>query len=207
MTELLTCITGSMRDFRGCVIRDEHYLDQPDMDAHLRQCNGCKPRQANVGMVCGPCFGRIEEAIVAAGPWFEMLEGVEHAVRRDTSGGARHQPNVPLAPVPLAFDEVLSYYRSFTGTAERWVASRKGAEDAVRFARAMHSAAKNHPTAETAHKIRRTRCQKCEQLTLVWHPPQYFGGHVRVMCSNPECKWEVDQTSFEKIAQIEKRTA
>lgn len=206
MTEPLACITvtSAMPDFRPCTIRDEHYLDYPDMDTHLRHCNGCKPRQARVGMVCNSCYARIEEAVALAGPWFDMLKGVDHAVRRDAVGGRKQGPGVPIAPVPLTFDEIESYYRSFTGTAERWVASRQGAEDAVRFARAMHSAVKNHPTAETAHKIRRTRCQGCEQLTLVWNPPQFFGGFVLVKCKDPECGWEADQTSFEKIADIEK---
>jgi hypothetical protein len=204
MTEPLTCITNTMADTRGCTIRDEHYADYHDSPDHLATCNGCVPRPTRVGFVCGPCFNRIEDALQAAGPWFQMLEGVDHAIRRDTINSGKPGSSVPIPPVPLTFEEIESYHRSFTGTAERWVADRTGAQDAVRFARAMEAASRNHPTAETPHHIKRTRCPICEKLTLVWNPPQYFGGHVRVTCRDQTCTFEADQRSFETIATIEK---
>jgi len=200
----LTCITNSLPDFRGCTIHDEHYADYGDLEEHARHCDGCIQRPARVGLVCGPCYNRIEDALQAAGPWFQMLEGVDTAIKRDAVRGGEPGGGVPIAPVPLTFEEVESYHRSFTGTAERWVADRHGAIDAVRFARAMSAAARNHPTAETAHRIKRTRCPLCERLTLVWNPPQYFGGHVVVACANQECAFEADQASYETIAAIEK---
>lgn len=204
--DYLACITQQLPDFHGCTTRDTHYGDllanDPD---HANKCNGCLPRRANYGLVCNPCYGRIAEAIEESARWFELLEGVDRALQKDASGATgKPGSRVPIAPVPLTAEELRSYLRTFRGTVERWVADPAGAADAVRFARAMEAAARNHPTAETPHKIRRTRCPRCELLTLVWNPPQYFGGHVSVTCRNDECGFEADQSSFEKIAAIER---
>lgn len=202
----LTCITNQLSDFRGCTVREVHYGDLLAGDSnHAETCGGCLPRQANYGLVCGPCYGRIAEAIEQSARWFELLDGVDRAVHKDAAGATgKPGSRVPIPPVPLTAEELRSYLRTFTGTVERWVADRAGASDAVRFARAMESAARNHPIAETPHKIRRTRCPRCELLTLVWNPPQYFGGHVTVACRNDDCGFEADQSSYEKIAEIER---
>lgn len=203
----LVCITHQLPDFRGCTIRGEHYTDLLDADPdHEDTCPGCLPRRAHVGFVCAPCFARIDEAVSTWKVWGKMLDGVDSAKTRDGDGG-RGKPTSrpPLAALALDREEVESYLRTWTGTDERWVASVAGAADAVRFARAMGAAARNHPTHETPHRIRRTRCPACEQLALVWTPPAYFGGHVTVTCRS--CPFTADQSSFEKIATIEKKAA
>lgn len=206
VTDTLTCITNALPDFRGCTIRDEHHTDYPDMAAHYATCNGCVQRPTFVGFVCAPCYHRIEEALRELRPWHQLLAGVDRAIQSDPEGGGKPGSRLPIAPVPLTMEELASYRRSFTGSAERWVSDRAGATDAVRYARAAHTALKQHPTAETPHNINRTRCPNCEQQTLVWNPPAYYGADVRVTCRNPECDYEADQTTFDTIADIEGTT-
>lgn len=205
----MICITHQLPDFRGCTIRDQHYDDLLEQNPdHADTCHGCLPRRAAIGLVCAPCANRIDEAVSTWKVWSQMLAGVDTAKTRDgdTSRG-KPTSRPPIAALSLDREEIDSYMRTGTGTVDRWVASAAGASDAVRFARAMHAAARNHPTHETPHRIQRTRCPRCEQLTLVWNPPAYFGGHVTVTCRDQACAFEADQSSFETIAGIEKKAS
>lgn len=205
-TDQLACITVYMDGERPCLRTGEHLWDALEYDGeerHNLDCGGCQPRRAEIGLVCLTCYDRIEAALATWRQWEPMLSGVDRAIRRESARSGKPGSQVPIPPVPLAMEELRSYLRHYTGTAERWVASVAGAEDAIRFARAMPAAAEEHPTHEVPHPIARTRCPDCEKLTLVWNPPAYDGADVRVICRDRSCGYEADQSSFEDIAEIE----
>lgn len=210
------CITNDMPDVRSCTIRDVHQIicdgnqyrwnsKTERFETTGRQCKGCLPRESRHGLLCWGCWENVETAIDGYQKLTRMLAGVDRAVQRD-NGGVRGQSlgYVPIASVPLMLDELESYVKGRPSNADVWVSTSAGAMNAVRFGRAFAAAMRSHPTEETAHRIRRTRCTKCRQLTLVWHPAPAFRSNVTVKCSNPDCGLEMDQTSFEAIAAIEK---
>ncbi|MCC2033086.1 hypothetical protein [Microbacterium allomyrinae] len=175
-------------------------------------CTGCLPRKADVGFLCRWCWERLEQVWVKWPRFASLLvETGNRAVVRDTGGrGSTPEGFVPYPGTYLAFDECVSFLDSRRGRPLRiWVSNEEGARDAIQFARAADSAYRNHEVEERAHKVRRVRCPECKQLTLAWRPPALFGGHVAVVCQNDECSTELDQGSFEQIAEIEesRRTA
>jgi hypothetical protein len=206
-----------MPDFRSCTIRGEHtvrcdgkeyrYVEKRHRDETTgRLCTGCLPRLAQKGLLCWGCWERVEEAFIKWTPFAEQtLAVLDRAVQRDT-GGRTSGPEgyVPIPGTKLAVDEIRSYLRAGAGgSAEAWVSTVEGAKNAVRFARAVPAALRTHELEEKAHKIRRTRCSECKQLTLVWNPPQHSHDRVTVTCSNSECGAQLDQGSFAMLAQIE----
>lgn len=197
--DIAYCLTHYLPDFTTCYRKSQHYADCP-----VDGCKGCVPREARFGFVCPVCFGRIEDALPS---WRRMelaLSGIDRAVTPETRTQGKPGSRLPLAPIPLAFEEIRSYLASYTGTAERWVADYKGAEDALRFARAVKNAEHAHPAYEEPHNLRRTRCPDCGQLTFTWHPPTMPGSPVKVRCHNDACGREVTRVeSIDDIAYIE----
>jgi len=212
------CITNdrNVDDLRPCTRLDEHLegctgtVSQWSARARRyvktgKPCTGCVPRKARRGLLCLACVGRVEHAFVAWTPLFEAtLENLERAVQHDNSGvRSSTEGHIPIPGTRLAVDEIRSYLTSFPGNIDDWVRTRLGAMDAVRFARAVPAAVRTHEIEERAHLAKKTRCTKCKQLSLVWNPPQAQGDHVRVVCSSTLCGTEINQSSFEAIAQIE----
>lgn len=211
----LICITNHMDDVPSCVHRDVHdancdtweWVWNPErqrQEATGKPCGGCLPREARHGMLCHACYERLTTALDGVWPWLSAMKGVDVAVKRDNAGvRAKSGPPIPIPPVQLAVDEVTRALRSYPGDPDQWIAYTEGAQAAVRFTRAALTAIRSHPAKETPHRVRRVRCQECEQLTLVWRPPGFFGDTVTVTCSNDECGAVIDQESFEKVAEIE----
>lgn len=212
----LVCITNDMPDWRSCTVRDAHTVRCDGRRYHWIEkkrrweddgpCTGCLPREARVGMLCWSCWDKVEHAFADWTPDRRAtLRGLVRAVQRDTEGRTSSGPEgyVPIPGTILAVDEVESYLRSCTGDARAWVSTEAGAMDAVRFAAAVPRALRTHELEEREHKIRRTRCPECRQLTLVWTPPRHEADHVRVVCSNEECHAELNQGSFALLAEIE----
>lgn len=211
----LACVTNEMHDLRSCVRRNEHVVscdgwayrwnsERERYEATGKDCRGCLPIEARHGLLCWTCWESTEDALGRVDDLIAGLERIDRAIQRD-NGGIRTTTLgvIPLAPTKLAIDQINSYRRTYQGDADSWVANEIGARDAVRFSHAVRAAILSHPLEETPHKVRRTRCTKCRQLTLVWNPPAYENDHVRVVCNNPGCGAEIDQTSFEKVARIE----
>jgi ribosomal protein L37AE/L43A len=212
----LICITNIMDDQRSCTIRGQHQVtcdgweyrwsvDRNIEVASGRECRGCQPKEAKHGLLCWECWESVSTAAGGYDILAMRLAGVDRAIVRD-NGGIRTQAlgSIPIPAVRLMLDELSSYLRGRPASLDTWVSTETGAKAAIRFGRAYASAVKNHPTEELAHKINRTRCTECGQLTLVWNPVERLGGDVVVKCSNPDCAATIDQTSFEKIAAIEK---
>lgn len=183
----LLCVTNSMDDWRSCTIREAHSVrcEHPDT------CTGCLPRLASVGLLCYPCWDRVEHAFAEWTPERRrLLASIDRAVQRDT-GGRTSGPEgyVPLPGTALAVDEVESYLRTFHGfpTAQAWVSTFDGAADAVRFAAAVPRALRTHELEERDRPLRRVRCADCGQLSFVRHPPAAAGALVTVKCENPDC--------------------
>jgi hypothetical protein len=197
----LLCITNEMDDWRSCTIRDAHTVRCENPDT----CTGCLPRLAQVGLLCYPCWDRVEHAFA---DWTteraRIMGSIDRAVQRDT-GGRSSGPEgyVPIPGTRLAVDEVESYLRGDWTNARAWVSTDDGARHAIKFAGAVSRALRTHELEERPHKVRRTRCNECGQLTLVWNPPSHFRAPVRVVCSNEECGAILDQSSFTVLAQIE----
>lgn len=208
---MITCITVNMTEMNDCVIRDEHYdkCDGAEYFWHTehdrwettgKPCAGCSPRPAETGLVCAPCWRRITSALAGYPDMARMLAGVDRAVQRDGEGmGAHGGPRVPISPVQLALEQIRSFFTKGGSTPEQWVSSEGGARDAVRFAKAYVSASNAHPTRETPHRVVITRCPDCRQKSLAWNPPASETAEVRIRCRNPECSYDVDQSTFEAL--------
>ncbi|AGW41727.1 hypothetical protein O159_22870 [Leifsonia xyli subsp. cynodontis DSM 46306] len=211
----LLCVTNDMDDWRSCTIRDAHTV----RCGNPGTCTGCLPRLAQVGLLCYPCWDRVEHAFA---DWTaeraHLMGSIDRAVQRDT-GGRTCGPEgyVPIPGTRLAVDEVESYLRSSNGfqAAEAWVSTVAGAADAVRFAAAAHRALRTHELEERARPLRRTRCPECGQLSFVRNPPATAGAPVTVVCQNETCRTVIregdrtpkkfgDEEKLAIIARIEK---
>jgi DNA-directed RNA polymerase subunit RPC12/RpoP len=236
VNEPIVCITNLLTDFRGCVEADTHYLhalggDEPDpvrgamiRDRHLAACHGCLPRHASVGFLCGPCAARVDTALHAYSHFVASMAGIDRAMTAEIASRGKPGSQVPIPPVPLALEEIASFHRSYRGNLQHWASDLRekrdpktgdvkligGAPDAVRFARALRTAERQHPTEERSHDIKITRCPRCGHKTLVWHPPTRFLGDVVVQCEYADdhgqrCNFTIDQTDYETVAAIEQQ--
>lgn len=213
------CVTNSVDDLTSCTYRGSHteecdgnewaWIEKRHREeATGKACRGCEPRKAQNGFTCRACYTAITAALAGAPELIRALTGVDRAVMRDSAGRSSSSAGfVPIPATQLAVDELSRYLALCPGSADEWVATLSGAVVAVRFARAFRSAAASHPTRETSHKIKRTRCPQCEQLTLIWHPPAFKGMDVVVRCSDPKCGRAIDQDSLEVVAGIESSTS
>lgn len=206
----IVCITNDMRDVRSCVRHKLHtdacdgweyvYNQETQRDeASGKPCRGCLPREARHGLLCEVCYERLGDALNGVGPWLTAMQGVENAVRRDT-GGVRTKsgPPIPISPVQLAVDEVMSWYRYYPGDIDAWSQNYEGAKQAVHFARVTLSAVRSHEAEEKPHRIKRVRCEECGQTSLVWTPPGQFRAPVNVQCQNADCRHGLTQDQFEE---------
>lgn len=243
--EQLACITNQMPDVRSCTIRGEHtdvcqadeehgghdgweyrlvttgYDKQKRRPIHEyvatgKQCKGCVPRAARIGLLCMPCWLNLEQAL-AAWPRFEqMIRGVDRAVRADGGGrSGRAAGYVPIPGTKLSVEECVSYLNAQAWSdARAWVSTEDGARNAVLFTRAAQIAYRSHPIEEASRKLRRVRCPKCGQLSFVRRPPEAEGQPVVVRCQNEACGKTIregETTGGEEklvvIAAIERRRA
>ncbi|MBF4578942.1 hypothetical protein [Frigoribacterium sp. VKM Ac-2530] len=205
------CVTNDMHDSRPCTIRGEHSdicdgYEYRWAEEHRRyvatgkECHGCLPRLASNGLLCRPCWESLQSAENAYGPLAELLEEFDVlVVPIGDGGGGGEKARIPLSGTKIALNEISSY----RGTAETidldaWVSRPEGAEEAVRFTRAVRGALRSFPTTEDPHRVPRVRCPQCELLSLMWRPPVLAGDSVRIDCRNPECGFVLDQDAFDK---------
>lgn len=195
-------------DIRPCNVNDQHISTCNDWEyrlvttgydkqalaitAHVatgRQCKGCIPRPARVGMLCLPCWSRLEQAL-SDWPRFErMIRGVDRAVRGDGGGRSGSAAGyVPLPTTVLSVEECRSYLCAQAwNDARSWVSNADGARNAVQFTRAAQIAYRPHPIEEKARKPRRARCPDCGELSFVRNPPADADMPVIVRCENAAC--------------------
>jgi hypothetical protein len=200
MTDTIECITNAIPKVRPCTIRDEHLPTCND-----DTCGGCWPCPATRGYLCEDCWDRVDQALATADRLRIHLTGVDRAIQRDLHGTRTLGPRLPLSTVALDLDAIASWQQHYRDDLLHWVSTQHGAEQAIRFARAVHTAAKAHPLEEKPHRLPRTRCPRCNRLTLAWQPPDHFLDLVHIRCLDTECAFECDQASFEAIADIEQR--
>lgn len=184
----LLCVTNQMDDWRSCTIREAHSV----RCEYPNTCTGCLPRLASVGLLCYPCWDRVEHAFAEWTPERRhLMASIDRAVQRDTGGRTSGPAGyVPIAGTALAVDEVESYLRSFHQfpTAQAWVSTVDGAMDAVRFAAAVPRALRTHELEERQRPLRRVRCPDCGELSFVRIPPAAPGAPVTVTCQNEACR-------------------
>lgn len=203
----LVCITNETKGVRSCSVRGQHGDSCPG-DRYGRDCEGCLPRPAEHGLLCWSCWERLQQAWARWHEFTALMSGVDRAVQRDTTGATgKPGSTIPLSLLWLAIDECEGYLKSLSGTLDDWVSREDGAKQAVLFTRSAEMAYRVHPIEEKPHHLKRQRCPKCSQLSLVWHPPAYQFDHVRVVCAVEECGTEIDQKSFETLALIEGRAS
>lgn len=210
------CVTNELTDeMRPCTRKGEHlttcdtfeYRYNPGRrrdEATGRECKGCAPREASVGMLCYPCFEKVEQAFTDWSPWYaDTIAGIDRLVQRD-NGGIRSSAfgHIPLPGTMLAINEIESFLKSFPGTIEGWASTYFGAVDAIHFSRAVPAARRTHQIEEQAYRIARTRCPHCKQLSLVWNPPTKQGAEVNVKCQNAKCGHEISQDVYEVLKTV-----
>jgi hypothetical protein len=157
---------------------------------------------AERGEVCEACYHRIENAIIRADQLRIALAGVERAITPEP-GSTIAGPRLPLTALDIAFDEIRSY-RPHPIEAASWVTTGSGAEQAVRFARAVHRADQAYPIVAAVRKLERVRCPACARLTAVVSPPDWYGDAITVECMH--CKWKAtNPDAIDIVAEIEHR--
>lgn len=203
------CVTNDMPDSRPCVIRGEHdrfcdgfeYAWSVEANRHAstgQLCRGCLPRPASTGLLCERCWESLRSAENAYGPLADLLEEYDVLVRPigDTGGGGE-KTVIPLAATKIALDEIQSYRGTHESIdLEAWVSRPEGAEEAVRFTRAVRGALRSFPTEEAPHRAPRARCPECGMLSLLWTPPTLAGDTVRIECRNPVCLHILTEETF-----------
>ncbi|WP_437582715.1 hypothetical protein ACSAGD_10640 [Paramicrobacterium sp. CJ85] len=212
---MIVCITNDMDNVRPCTVKDQHHENCDGWETRLtdgkyiytgKECTGCLPRRARHGVLCRPCFEKLEDALGKIPHWLRAMRGVERAVQRDNAGvRSKAGPPIPISPTQLAVDEVWSWYRHIPENVPVWISTGEGGRLAVRFTLAALAAMRSHPEKEHPHPVRRTRCPECGRLQLQWNPPGYFGDRVTVTCQYDDCDAELEQGAFEKVAEIEER--
>lgn len=216
---MLYCITNSMDDVRSCTIKGQHQLvcdgwtyrydrDKYREIATGKSCKGCRPREAQKGLLCWACWERVELAFADWTPLRErMLYEHDRLVQRDNAG-VRSQivGYVNLPATTLALNEILSYLKSCEEMpVGQWVCSADGAKDAVRFARSVASAVRTHQIEENQRAMHRVRCPKCGRLSLVRKPPDGYKEPVTVECQTEGCGKLIDRdSSLVEIAKMER---
>lgn len=176
----MICVTNEMTEARSCVVPKQHTPVCDDIT-----CPGCLPREASVGYLCDSCFHKLEQVYATWADYANALNpdgrlaGVVRAVQTERVGATSPQlGHVNVSATALALDECWSYLRSLVGHPSilTWVNTKTGAADAVRFTRAASATYRAHPIVDRGRKLRRVRCPKCQQLTLVQKPPAEGSG-------------------------------
>lgn len=193
----MNCITNNpANSARPCVTRDAHTANCDGT------CSGCQPREAVFGLLCGNCHRKLTDTMTEWQLFQNELAGVDRAVTPDRDGNtAKPGATIPLPATWLAIDECQSYLTGYKGHLEQWVSTKAGATAALQFMRVARKAFIQHPIAETPHKVFGYRCSECGWMRLTWNPPKFAGDHVRLICSNPECGFEIGQNAFEMVAK------
>lgn len=202
----LLCVTNSMRNVRSCVVRGEH-ASVCDGWRGVKECKGCLPKKAQHGLLCMTCWDRVVTTMSGWPLFAKTIEGLDRLVVHDT-GGVRSKAagSIPIPQTWLDVDEAESFLKTYRDAGENldyWVSSEAGAKDSINFCISAERAMRTHPLEEKSHRLIDAKCSECRLLSLVWQPAQFFGDEVHVVCMNPECKHEMDQTTFELLAQVE----
>lgn len=174
-----------------------------------RQCRGCLPREARVGLLCNGCWVRLEQALADWPAFVVKLSALEgRPAVSGTGGGGSVEGYVPLPGTALSVDECERYLQGLGwGDARRWVSTVDGARDAVLFTRAAEVAYRSHQVEENTRRLKRVRCPQCKQLqpSLMRRPPEFWTDDVRVTCETPGCgKTITAEQSLVEIARIER---
>lgn len=224
----LFCLTNDFDDeFRPCTRNAQHYANcggyevrynstRRRYESTARDCRGCVPRGASIGLLCWTCWERVQSAFTE---WTPLLARAmwqnDRLVQRDNAGiRSSADGHVNLPGTLLALNEINSYLESFykaKSDTQLWVSTFDGAIDALRFARAVPTAVRTHAIEEKTSKLRRTRCPKCTQLSFTRIPPTIAAGPIKVECQTPECGYVIKEgrldtwgdESIDVIADIE----
>lgn len=203
----LVCITNNMAGVRSCTVVGEHSVNC-DGWRGSRECRGCLPRPAEHGLLCWHCW---EHLITVLNRWphfANIIGGIDRAVQRDSAGvRTTAEGYIPIPATRLSIDECESFLKSYTGNTDEWVSRVDGAQDAIMFTRMAEVAFRSHPIEERAHRVTRFRCIKCDNNSLLWIPPANIGDHVQVKCVTEGCDYELDQSSFEIVSELEGKKA
>jgi hypothetical protein len=204
----LACITNETPGVPSCRQKGAHLSTCDGRKLNGKDCGGCLPHPAERGLLCWNCW---EKLVVTLTRWPEFaatISGLKRLVTPEAGGSSSAVAGyVPLAQTWMDVDEAESFLLSLTAVkanTDLWVSSVAGASDSIQFVRLAERAFRTHPLEESAHRVT-TVCSKCSLPSLVWEPVANVGGQVSVVCRNPDCGFEYDQSSFELLAELEGR--
>lgn len=190
------------------------------------ECGGCLPVPAEHGMLCWSCWEKWQDALKVAVDVITHLRSVERAAQLDNAGvrsaagwvlpipstwraaddlivlAGHPTPGFPASAGPWEVEAIAERFIDAIDAAV-WASRVDTAVAAVRFNQDMHSALIQHPMEDYEHRIRNVRCPECKRKSLLWKPPLLFRGEVRVVCTNADCAFVLDQTRYIEVTALE----
>lgn len=206
----LLCITHSMSEVRKpCMMGGQHLPGCGSTQG--KKCSGCVPRVAQQGLLCWPCWEQLVQVMLRWDDFADLVSKYQRLITAESEGGGGSPSSkIPIPQTRIDVDEAESFLTSLRANGsqlDQWVATKFGAQDAIRFIRVAQRAFLSHAIEEKPHRVKTVRCFKCSLPTLWWFPPEAPGSSVEVRCVDEACGFVVDQTSFETIARIEEKKA
>ncbi len=192
------CAANHTRGIRPCTIRDTHLVTCPGAN-----CPGCAPKPAVHGYLCRHHYEQVEDALHHHRQLVRLLMVGERAQSPVSSASTIPGPRIPLAALRLDLDAI---HRLWDGdgheAAATWVISIPGAMQALRYARAVHTAQLRHPTEPRPVYAGRYRCPGCRELTVIIDPPAYVEADAIMRCIR--CGWQQrDQDHIEAVRYLQ----
>lgn len=111
---------------RGCAIYRQHYADCDSLDPAGRECRGCLPRRATQGLLCDPCYRRLQLMLTDAPVVYRWLTGNMGAGQQASRAKQDHErrsggeKGVTETPVPVKI-EVLDLRDLMADQLTEWV--------------------------------------------------------------------------------------
>lgn len=204
------CVTWLMRGVTSCLSTDHTITcgwgrSHAEEEGREYDCAGCAPSDTVAGArVCAPCWTRIEFAVAGWETWLQKLGGEARAVTPATLRRPALGPRLPWSTMQLDIDEATRHRASGENLSlARWLASDKGAEDAVRFASVATRIKYAYPVEELERDLPKSRCPKCKMRSLAFYPPDEAHHAAAVRCR--KCHHSMDESTFERYAAIEEQ--
>lgn len=116
-----------------------------------------------------------------------------------------HTSSTPPINMPashLAIDEIRRHQDVLDGfrTLEGAVNDQRGSFAAIEFGRAVSMADRRWPNEEKDHPMMAMRCGGCDEMTLLYRPPRFFGDRIEVDC--PKCGYSLTEDEFSVAALL-----
>lgn len=144
-------------------------------------------------------FDRLRNAVNTARtlvPWLRVAGYI-----RGQQGERVHSSrdgHIGIPPTWLAAEEI----SRLLGELNQWkelhdvVNDEHGAWLGWEFVRETETANARWPIEDRPHRVQQMRCDKCQALTLRYHPPRHAEDRIIVRCSDKTCRAVMDEAMF-----------